>query len=152
MALKATAPQDIENSLHFGRPLDGVALFPPGSKVSGSDSLDYEEYDVNRQDGNFRRYPGLKYRDEDLKGKGIEGYDGDLKEKQEKEAKHRRGKSLDVAAQISQNGKPGDASTTAIELTSLRRNGSTAGRLEGAAAKIKRTFSIKRREKKLGDA
>ncbi|KAJ6257831.1 hypothetical protein Dda_7620 [Drechslerella dactyloides] len=143
MALKATAPQDIENSLQFGRPLDGVALFPPGTKVANGEVLQYEEYDVNRKDGNFRRYPGIKYRDEDLKGKGIEGYDGDLADKQKKEDdKHRRGKSLDARAKI------WDAAGSALNETSIRRNGSTAGRLEGAAARIKRTFSIKRREKK----
>ncbi|KAF3938485.1 hypothetical protein ABW19_dt0205048 [Dactylella cylindrospora] len=150
MALQATAPEDIENSLQFGRPLEGVAAFPPGTKTSQGGVLEYEEYDVNRQDGNFRRYPGLRYRDEDLKGKGIEGYDGDLKAKREKEAKHRRGKSLDVSTYTS---KPGDTTTTAAEQnTSLRRNGSTAGRLEGAAAKIKRTFSLKRKERRPGDA
>ncbi|KAK6336501.1 hypothetical protein TWF696_002051 [Orbilia brochopaga] len=144
MALRATAPQDIENSIQFGRPLDGVALFPPGTQVANGAVLQYEEYDVNRKDGNFRRYPGIKYRDEDLKGKGIEGYDGDLADKQRKEEeKHRRGKSLDARVKIS------DAAGAPSSETSIRRNGSTGGRLEGAAAKIKRTFSIKRREKKL---
>ncbi|KAK6533096.1 hypothetical protein TWF281_007253 [Arthrobotrys megalospora] len=57
MALRATAPEDIQNSLQFGRPLDGVAAFPPGTHVTGG-VLEYEEYDVNRKDGNFRRYPG----------------------------------------------------------------------------------------------
>ncbi|KAF3919770.1 hypothetical protein ABW20_dc0108470 [Dactylellina cionopaga] len=151
MALKATAPEDLENSLAFGRPLDGVAAFPPGTKVAGGEILDYEEYDVNRKDGNFRRYPGEKYRDEDLKGKGIEGFDGDLAEKKKKEAKHKRGKSLDAIVNKSRN-----TNSPSIELheftNSVRRNGSTAGRLEGAAARIKRTFSIKRKEKKLGDA
>ncbi|KAF3920847.1 hypothetical protein ABW21_db0202140 [Orbilia brochopaga] len=140
MALRATAPQDVENSLHFGRPLDGVAAFPPGTKVAG-EVLQYEEYDVNRKDGNFRRYPGIKYRDEDLKGKGIEGYDGDLADKQRKEEeRQRRGNSLDNKAKVS--------IAAATPDTSIRRNGSTGGRLEGAAAKIKRTFSIKRKEKK----
>ncbi|EPS44657.1 hypothetical protein H072_1355 [Dactylellina haptotyla CBS 200.50] len=148
MALKATAPQDIQNSLQFGRPLDAVALFPPGTQIYGGDVLEYEEYDVNRKDGNFRRYPGEQYRDEDLKGKGIEGYDGDLAEKKRKEAKHRRGKSLDNS-----NNKAGDVTFAEPEtITTVRRNGSTAGRLEGAAARIKRTFSIKRKERKPEDA
>ncbi|KAK6533095.1 hypothetical protein TWF281_007253 [Arthrobotrys megalospora] len=146
MALRATAPEDIQNSLQFGRPLDGVAAFPPGTHVTGG-VLEYEEYDVNRKDGNFRRYPGERYRDEDLKGKGIVGYDGDLAAKKDKEARHRRGKSLDTAT-----GKSGDALTSLDPVTSsVRRNGSTAGRLEGAAAKFKRTFSIKRKEKKIDD-
>ncbi|KAK6505420.1 hypothetical protein TWF481_007323 [Arthrobotrys musiformis] len=146
MALRATAPEDIQNSLQFGRPLEGVAAFPPGTRVTGG-VLEYEEYDVNRKDGNFRRYPGERYRDEDLKGKGIVGYDGDLAAKKEKEAKHRRGKSLDTAT-----GNSGDILTSLDPVTSsVRRNGSTAGRLEGAAAKFKRTFSIKRKEKKVDD-
>ncbi|KAK6342721.1 hypothetical protein TWF718_008111 [Orbilia javanica] len=146
MALQATAPEDIQNSIQFGRPLDGVAAFPPGTHVTGG-VLEYEEYDVNRKDGNFRRYPGEKYRDEDLKGKGIVGYDGDLAAKKEKEAKHRRGKSLDAAT-----GNSGDVLTSLDPVTSsVRRNGSTAGRLEGAAAKFKRTFSIKRKEKRTDD-
>ncbi|RVD82838.1 uncharacterized protein DFL_007249 [Arthrobotrys flagrans] len=146
MALRATAPEDIQNSIQFGRPLDGVAAFPPGTHVTGG-VLEYEEYDVNRKDGNFRRYPGERYRDEDLKGKGIEGYDGDLAAKKEKEAKHRRGKSLDTAT-----GKFGGTLTSLDPVaSSVYRNGSTAGRLEGAAAKFKRTFSIKRKEKKTDD-
>ncbi|KAF3317229.1 hypothetical protein TWF173_000475 [Orbilia oligospora] len=146
MALRATAPEDIQNSIQFGRPLEGVAAFPPGTHVTGG-VLEYEEYDVNRKDGNYRRYAGEKYRDEDLKGKGIEGYDGDLAAKKEKKAKHRRGKSLDTAT-----GRSGDVLTPLDPVTSpVRRNGSTAGRLEGAAAKFKRTFSIKRKEKKTDD-
>ncbi|KAK6541162.1 hypothetical protein TWF694_008533 [Orbilia ellipsospora] len=149
MALKATLPQDIENSLQFGRPLEGVAIFPPGTKVVGGEVLEYDEYDLNRKDGNYRRYPGVQYREEDLKGKGIEGYDGDLADKKRKEAKKQQRQSPDNDAAA-----PRSASVTFAEPatgTTLARSGTTAGRLEGAAQRIKRTFSLKRKDKKASD-
>lgn len=77
MALDATAPADIQNALEMHRPLEGVATFEPGS-VSGGKRLSYEgkfyfdgiliykqiikqeiEYDLQRQEGNFRRWDGI---------------------------------------------------------------------------------------------
>ncbi|KAF3905605.1 hypothetical protein AA313_de0209982 [Arthrobotrys entomopaga] len=149
MALRATLPQDIENSLQFGRPLEGVAIFPPGTRAVGGEVLEYDEYDLNRRDGNYRRYPGVQYRDEDLKGKGIEGYDGDLADKKRKEAKkqQKQGPSSDTASPRSASVTFADPATG----TSLARSGTTAGRLEGAAQKIKRTFSLKRKDKRAVD-
>ena len=108
-ALKATPREKIVDSIQKHRPLDGVALTPPGMTDSMGRTYDYQEgADLMIEEGNFRRWPGVvghvfgfvlqrllisfqKYLPEDLKGKGEPSYS---LEKALKEHKvHRRGLS-----------------------------------------------------------
>ena len=63
-ALKATAPENIKDSLSKHKPLDGVALVPPGEPDKLGRRLDYEEGEnemlEGRPDGGaYKRYAGV---------------------------------------------------------------------------------------------
>ncbi|KAK2741892.1 hypothetical protein FQN57_005451 [Myotisia sp. PD_48] len=68
-ALRATPRDRILDSLLLHRPLDGVASIPPGGVDSDGRVFRYEEgTNMMVEDrGNFRRWPGMKFTDEDLK-------------------------------------------------------------------------------------
>ncbi|PGH16376.1 hypothetical protein AJ80_05226 [Polytolypa hystricis UAMH7299] len=68
-ALKATPREKIVDSIQKQRPIDGVAFYPPGTTDRNGHTYDYEEgYNMMTEDrGNFRRWPGMKFRDEDFK-------------------------------------------------------------------------------------
>ncbi|OJD13077.1 hypothetical protein ACJ73_09248 [Blastomyces percursus] len=68
-ALKATPPGKIADCIWHARPLDGVAFYPPGSTDPEGNTYDYEEgWNMMTEDrGDFRRWPGMKFRDEDFK-------------------------------------------------------------------------------------
>lgn len=59
-AIAATPRANLIDSLERHRPLQGTASIPPGMRAPGGDILpEYEEYDVMRRDGNYKRYPGV---------------------------------------------------------------------------------------------
>ncbi|KAL2870046.1 uncharacterized protein BJX67DRAFT_304192 [Aspergillus lucknowensis] len=67
-ALKATPYHKIADSIEKHRPLDGVAYFPPGYTDQEGQTYDYEEgYNMMTDYGNFARFPGLKFTDEDFR-------------------------------------------------------------------------------------
>ncbi|KAL7270575.1 hypothetical protein RUND412_006709 [Rhizina undulata] len=90
-ALRATPRANIVDCLEKHKPLQGTAIIPPGMLGPGGEIMpEYEEYDLMRKDGNYKRWPGVrnqKYRDEDLKGKGEAGYIADEFDKQQKAAR-----------------------------------------------------------------
>ncbi|KAG9188731.1 hypothetical protein G6011_07436 [Alternaria panax] len=71
-ALRATPRENIINSIQKHRPLEGVAIVPPGMADRFGRVLDYEEgADLQREPGgDYRRWPGIEYHPDDLKGKG----------------------------------------------------------------------------------
>lgn len=60
-ALKATPPEKIHDSLREHRPLDGVAVVPPGMQDVNGRTYDYQEgADLMIEDGgNYKRWPGV---------------------------------------------------------------------------------------------
>jgi hypothetical protein len=103
-ALKATPREAVIDALTKHRPIDGVAITPPGMADRFGRILDYEEgTDLMREPGaDYKRWPGVEYLPGDLKGKGEPSY---TIEKALKEHK--------------QNGESGESG---IELQSRRRN------------------------------
>ncbi|KAL8936142.1 MAG: hypothetical protein Q9216_005090 [Gyalolechia sp. 2 TL-2023] len=93
-ALKATAEEKITDSIRKHRPLDGVAMVPPGQADRIGRVYKYEEgTDLMIEDGgNYKRWPGVKYLPEDLKGKGEPSYSIEkaLKESKHAAREHRR--------------------------------------------------------------
>ncbi|KAL1879547.1 hypothetical protein Plec18167_004004 [Paecilomyces lecythidis] len=70
MALQATHPDMIKDSIQRHRPLDGVAFFPPGHSDRDGHVYEYEEGSnmVGEEYGNFMRMPpGFKFTEEDFK-------------------------------------------------------------------------------------
>ncbi|PNS20885.1 hypothetical protein CAC42_2816 [Sphaceloma murrayae] len=82
-ALKATPRENIKNSLERHVPLDGTAVVPPGMEDRFGRRYDYEEggnlmLEGNPEGGAYKRYPGVKYHPDDIKGKGEPSYSQDL--------------------------------------------------------------------------
>lgn len=57
-ALKATPREMIHDSLRAHRPLDGVALVPPGVSDRNGQVYDYEEKNLIIE-GDYKRWPGI---------------------------------------------------------------------------------------------
>ena len=78
-ALRATPQEVIKDSLNRHRPLDGVAVIPPGERDISGRAMEYEEgTDMMIADGgNYKRWPGVTYLPEDLKGKGEPSFSVD---------------------------------------------------------------------------
>jgi hypothetical protein len=73
-ALKATPRENVYDSVKRHRPLDGVAIVPPGQTDRFGRRYDYEEGANLQIEGQYKRWPGVDYKDEDLKGKGEPSY------------------------------------------------------------------------------
>ena len=60
-ALKATPPEKIQDSLKKHRPLDGIAMVPPGETDQMGRRYDYEEGTdmMIENGGNYKRWPGV---------------------------------------------------------------------------------------------
>lgn len=74
-ALKATRREMIKDSVEKHRPLDGVAIVPPGHADRDGNTYNYQEgtdmmIDNLPEGGAYRRWPGVQYHPDDLKGKG----------------------------------------------------------------------------------
>lgn len=58
--LKATPREKIKDSIERHRPLDGVAVVPPGTADISGRTYNYEEgADLMIDDGNYKRWPGV---------------------------------------------------------------------------------------------
>jgi len=78
-ALKATPREKILDSLRGHRPLDGVATYPPGAMDPNGHVYNYEQGENMMTAGNpgggaYKRWPGVAYHPDDIKGKGEPSY------------------------------------------------------------------------------
>jgi len=92
-ALKATPREMVIDSIRRHRPLHGVAYIPPGVEAPDGSKFYYEEgTDMNRFNGaDYKRWPGIDYHPDDLKGKGEPSYSIEKALKDHKRAgDHRR--------------------------------------------------------------
>ncbi|TGZ82232.1 hypothetical protein EX30DRAFT_340113 [Ascodesmis nigricans] len=160
-AIRATPRANIIDSLEKHYPLQGTAVNPPGVGGVG----DYEEYDIHRREGNYKRWDHIRYLDEDLKGKGEPSYTIEEFEKQQKAARKaakaeklgRRENAYELqeqtvplsskeGASVTTRGRSGSSPGEYLDTDmGVRRSASTAGKMEGLGGKIRRKFSLKRR-------
>lgn len=91
-ALRATPPEKIQDSLERHRPLDGVAIIPPGMKDLAGNEMRYEEGPnlMIEDGGDYKRWPGVDYHPNDIKGKGEPSYSIELALKQAGRDDHHR--------------------------------------------------------------
>jgi hypothetical protein len=77
-ALRATPRENIIDAVYKHRPLEGTANVPPGMTDRFGRVLDYEEgTDLQRDPlngGDYKKWPGVQYHPDDLKGKGEPSY------------------------------------------------------------------------------
>lgn len=94
-AIKATPRENIQDSLVKHVPLQGTAVIPPGFAGLDSREMKYEEgADLMREEdapgGPYKRWEGIKYLPEDLKGKGEPSYSIEKALKDHESSKHHR--------------------------------------------------------------
>ncbi|KAF4459342.1 hypothetical protein FALBO_13911 [Fusarium albosuccineum] len=87
-AIRATPREYLEDSLQRHVPLQGTAIIPSGDQDFKGNTIEYAEgADLMREPdavgGAYKRWEGVKYHPDDLKGKGEPSYtyERDLKEK-----------------------------------------------------------------------
>ncbi|KAA6416183.1 MAG: hypothetical protein FRX48_00903 [Lasallia pustulata] len=89
-ALKATPREKILDSIRKHRPLDGVAMVPPGIADREGRVYNYEEGAnlMIEEGGNYKRWPGVTYLPDDVKGKGEPSYSIEKALKEHKNNRH----------------------------------------------------------------
>ena len=78
-ALKATPREKIADSVEGHRPLDGVAAYPPGAMDRNGHTYNYVQGEnmmiaEGAGGGAYKRWPGVQYHEDDIKGKGEPSY------------------------------------------------------------------------------
>jgi hypothetical protein len=78
-ALKATPHEKIIDSVRGHRPLDGVAAFAPGETDRNGHTYNYQNGEnmmiaPGAEGGAYKRWPGVQYHEDDIKGKGEPSY------------------------------------------------------------------------------
>lgn len=147
-ALKATPRENILNSVHRHHPMDGTAMVPPGIPDRFGRTYDYQEgADLMHEPGaDYKRWPGVTYHPDDLKGKGEPSFSQDRARKEHK-AYGESGTEMQTRRRnfsMSANDRPGDIPGEVHDRSSLGRSNST-GKGMGTALK-KRFGSIRRRK------
>ncbi|EXJ78348.1 hypothetical protein A1O3_09509 [Capronia epimyces CBS 606.96] len=148
-ALKATPRERIIDSVVRHRPLDGVAAYPPGYQDPMGNVYHYAEGDnmmIENSPGGgaYKRWPGVEYLPEDIKGKGEPSYsiEKGLKEHSISDDKvGSEGIELETRHRSSSGAVPADSWDAGHSQVS--RSGSISKRLSGGLRK--RLGSIKRK-------
>ena len=161
-ALKATPQDKIRDSIRGHRPLDGVATYAPGMTDRNGQTYDYVEGENmmigsgpgdRPEGGAYKRWPGLEYNPDDVKGKSEPSYtiekslkDMEKQQRQNGNTEYKDG-SIEMSHHTNKNGLrprssggPDLAEATATE--NMNRSGSVSKRWSGGMKK--RIGSIKR--------
>ncbi|KIW65699.1 hypothetical protein PV04_07932 [Phialophora macrospora] len=159
-ALKATPREKIMDSVRGHRPLDGVATYAPGNFDRNGNVYNYEEGDNmmiegGPEGGAYKRWPGVQYQPDDIKGKGEPSYSLEKALKEHKiSSEGGDGKATNGAQGIEMKTRHRSSSAVMPESvdrsgwddgetgTGLGRSGSLSKRLSGGLKK--RFGSIKR--------
>ncbi|KAI9680087.1 MAG: hypothetical protein M1817_005103 [Caeruleum heppii] len=160
--LKATPREKIDDSLRRHRPLDGTAVVPPGMRDLSGRQMQYEEgTDMMIEDGgNYKRWPGVEYHPDDLKGKGEPSYTADKLRKEQKAQRRPRVRSegadgYEMRSDIRPATASGDVDTgrrsgqlkTYSEWDNERRQGDEASRHgSGTGQGLKKRFGSLRKK------
>lgn len=77
--LRATPREKVIDSVRGHRPLDGIATYAPGETDRNGHTYTYVEgenmmIDANPAGGAYKRWPGVQYHPDDIKGKGEPSY------------------------------------------------------------------------------
>lgn len=138
-ALRATPKEAIYDSVHRHRPLDGVAIVPPGTPDRFGRKYEYEEGPNLMLEGGYKRWPGIEYKDDDIKGKGEPSYTVEkaLKDHKSrgKNAHENEGFELKPRRRTRSVEEPTYGTSTSSS-QDVRRRGSASKQTEGLRARI----------------
>lgn len=149
-ALRATPHDKIIDSVRGHRPLDGVAAFPPGTTDRDGQVYNYKEGDnmmteENAPGGPYKRWPGVQYHPDDIKGKGEPSYSIEkaLKDHSLGEKEGTAGIELSSTSNRSRSGSAAYRSEAFAndENTSLGRSGSLSNKLKKRVGSLKKKFT-----------
>jgi len=148
-ALKATPRENIIDAVERHRPLEGTAIVPPGMQDRFGRTYDYQEgTDMQREaGGDYKRWPGVQYHPDDLKGKGEPSYTIERALKEHKKygdsgiEMHSRRRNVSMSSADAPRELPAET----VGNTSGISRSNTTGKSMGSALK-KRFGSIRRRK------
>jgi hypothetical protein len=111
-AIKATPREYIQDSLEKHVPLQGTAVIPPGARDLSGKVMQYEEgADLNREPdakgGPYKRWAGIDYRPDDLKGKGEPSYTFEKEKKEKKLLRQSMGPTMAGGYEMQSGVNPG---------------------------------------------
>ena len=150
--LKATPKEKIIDSVRGHRPLDGVAVYAPGEADRNGHVYDYEQGDNmmisggNPEGGAYKRWPGVNYHPDDVKGKGepsysiekaLQGQGGDLKG-------HRKSSGGGEYEMTSVTKHAGDGSSNAAARNQMWDDGEESGLRRKTGSLKKRWGSVRK--------
>jgi len=145
-ALKATPREMVKDSVEKHRPLDGVASVPPGIEDRYGNKYNYREgtdmmIENNPEGGAYKRWPGVQYHPDDLKGKGEPSYSVEKALKEHKA--HSRG--------LSEGGERGiEMATPMVQRRPLSIDSGGAGRGGEGGEGVKREDEGGKLKKRFG--
>ncbi|KAI9732439.1 MAG: hypothetical protein M1834_001647 [Cirrosporium novae-zelandiae] len=142
-AIKATPQEKLYDSIKHHRPLDGIAITPPGVPDEFGRYYSYKEGPnlMIEDGGNYKRWPGVDYHPDDIKGKGEPSYTIEKALKEHKS--HRRYLSEGGATmEMTPSSRPRSVSTNthlspyaADNDADLQRRSSTGRKISGTLKK-----------------
>lgn len=149
-ALKATPHEKIIDSVRGHRPLDGVAAYPPGETDRNGQTFHYQEgenmmVDLNPEGGAYKRWPGVQYHPDDIKGKGEPSYSIEkaLKEHSlEDKPDHKRDPTVGgIELKSNHSRHSSGASPFVDDGADLNRRGSLSNRLKKRVGSLKKKLT-----------
>ncbi|RGP72410.1 hypothetical protein FLONG3_6806 [Fusarium longipes] len=160
-ALRATPQENIQDSLKKKMPLQGTADIPNGERDFSGNTINYEEgADLMREPdamgGAYKRWDGIQYHPDDLKGKGEPSYTYEKDLKEQKRIRRGEPAEYELSSNVGGSKRPGithnrsfsENPRTTPEFsndTDIRRNNST-GRHKLSDGLRKRFGSIRRKK------
>lgn len=151
-ALKATPHEKIVDSVQGHRPLDGVASYPPGVTDRNGQTYNYREGDnmmteENAPGGPYKRWPGVQYHPDDIKGKGEPSYTVE-KALKEKDANEKAGKEgLGIELQTDTNRRRSSSGVHSHHRSALSQDNDGLGRSNSLTNRLKkRVISLAKKD------
>lgn len=140
-ALRATPHDKIVDSVRGHRPLDGVAAFPPGTTDREGHRYEYTEgenvmLDENAGGGPYKRWSGVQYHPDDIKGKGEPSYSIE-KALKEHSLEEKDNGEIEMTTNRSRSGSH-RAEAFSNDYESLGRKGSLSNRLKRGLGSLKK--------------
>ncbi|RVX72505.1 hypothetical protein B0A52_03695 [Exophiala mesophila] len=146
-ALKATPREKIIDSVQHHRPLDGVAAHAPGQYDRNGNLYTYEEgenmmVDLAPGGGSYKRWPGVQYHPDDIKGKGEPSYSIEKALKEHKLDDSRNGEN---GIEMKTHGRSTSGGSGAMASTGMENGHTGLGRSDSGSMGKRLSGGLKKR-------
>ena len=142
-ALKATPHDKIVDAVKGHHPLDGTAVFPPGTVDREGQEYNYTEgenmmVEENAPGGPYKRWPGLQYHPDDIKGKGEPSYS--IEKALKNSSLGGKDGAVEMTTNKSRSGSAAYRSQAFDDENRLGRSGSLSNKLKRRVGSLKKKF------------